>query len=163
MNEGYGDGRERERQNALVAAVGAIHRKERTVAEMHAWLSDRDIPEEIVDDVLSELIEVGELDDDRFAHAYAADKRDLSGWGSERIEAALVDRGLERSLAELASREDRDRQLERAIEQLVARHGIPSDEGDRARALSFLTRRGYEYELAYDAIRRAEREGEAAA
>lgn len=157
------DGRERERQDALVAAVGALRRRERTVAEMHAWLSERGVPEEVVDDVLSELIEVGELDDDRFAHAYAADKRELSGWGSERIEAALVDRGLERSLAELASREDRDEQLDRAVELLVSRHGPPADEPSRARALSFLTRRGYEYELAYDAIRRAEREDGAVA
>jgi regulatory protein len=152
-------GRERERRDALAAAVGALRRRERTVAEMHAWLLERSIPGDIVDDVVSDLIEVGELDDDRFAHAFAADKRELSGWGSARIEAALVDRGLERSLAEAASREDREEQLERAAGLVLARHGVPEDEGSRARALSFLTRRGYEYELAYDAIRRAEDEG----
>ncbi len=157
------DGRERERQDALVAAVGALRRRERTVAEMHAWLAERAIPEDLVDDVISDLVEVGELDDDRFAHAFAADKRELSGWGSARIEAALVDRGLERSLAEAASREDRDEQLERAAALVLARHGVPGDEPARAKALSFLTRRGYDYELAYDAIRRAEGEGRRAA
>jgi regulatory protein len=130
---------------------------------MHAWLAERGMPEEIVDDVVSELIEVGELDDDRFAHAFAADKRELSGWGPERIEATLVDRGLERSLAEAAGREDREEQLDRAAELVLGRHGPPEDEPARARALSFLTRRGYDYEVAYDAIRRAGREGEAAA
>ena len=30
---------------------------------------------------------IGELDDERFAHRYAEDKRELSGWGSERIRA----------------------------------------------------------------------------
>jgi len=150
-------GRERERQDALVAAVGALRRRERTVAEMHVWLREREVPEDVVDDVISDLIEVGELDDDRFAHAFAADKRELSGWGSARIEAALVDRGLERSLAETASHEDRDDQIERAVALVLARHGAPEDETERARALSFLTRRGYDYELAYDAIRRAER------
>jgi regulatory protein len=157
------DGRERERQDALVAAVGALRRRERTVAEMHAWLRDRSIPEDIVDDVISDLIEVGELDDDRFAHAFAADKRELSGWGSERIEAALVDRGLERSLAEAASAEDREEQLTRAAGLVLARQGVPADEESRAKALAFLTRRGYDYELAYDAIRRAERDGPGAA
>ena len=151
------DGRERERQDALVAAVGALRRRERTVAEMHAWLSERSIPADIVDDVISDLIEVGELDDDRFAHAFAADKRELAGWGSARIEAALIDRGLERSLAEAASLEDREEQLERATGLVLARQGAPADEPERAKALSFLTRRGYDYELAYDAIRRAER------
>jgi regulatory protein len=129
---------------------------------MHAWLAERGLEEDVVDEVVSDLIEVGELDDDRFARAFAADKRELSGWGSERIEAALVERGLERSLAESASREERESQLERAAAQVLARQGVPADEPARAKALSFLTRRGFDYELAYDAIRLAEREGEAA-
>jgi regulatory protein len=156
-------GRERERQEALAAAVGALRRRERTVAEMHAWLRERAIPEDVADEVISDLIEFGELNDDRFAHAFAADKRELSGWGAARIEAALLDRGLERSLAEAASREEREEELERAAGLVRARHGVPADEAERARALSFLTRRGYDYELAYDAIRRVESGGERAA
>ena len=64
--------------------------------------------------MIAELVEIGELDDERFAYAFAEDKRELSGWGSERIEAALADRGLGRSLAERAAAEPRDAQLERA-------------------------------------------------
>jgi len=153
---------ERERQAALVAAVRALRRRERTVAEMHSWLIERYAEEGVVDDVISELIAVGELDDDRFAHAFAADKRELSGWGSERIEAALNERGLERSLAESASSEDPEDQLERAVGLLATRPGALEEEAERARALAFLTRRGYDYELAYDAILRARREATAA-
>lgn len=148
---------DRERSAALNAAVGALQRRERTVRELHEWMLGRGLEGDLVDDVLAELVEVGELDDERFAFAFAADKRELSGWGSERIEAALVDRGLDRSLAERAAGEPRDSQLERAAE-LLRRRGEPlEDEGSRTRALSFLTRRGYEYELAYDAIRLTER------
>ncbi|MBA2523301.1 MAG: RecX family transcriptional regulator [Solirubrobacterales bacterium] len=157
------DAGEREQQDAFARAIGALRRRERSVAEMHAWLIERGVAEGVVDDVISELIEVGELDDDRFARAYADDKRELSGWGPERIEAALVDRGLERSLAESASGEDWDEQLERAVAQLGRRAGPLEDEGGRARALSFLTRRGYDYELAYEAIRRAGGREDAAA
>ncbi len=148
---------QRERDAALNAAVGALHRRERTSAELHAWLSGRGIEVDLVEDVIAELIEIGELDDERFAFAYAADKRDLSGWGAERIEAALADRGLGRSLAERAASEPRDAQLERAVGLLEGRGTDLSDEAERSRALSFLTRRGYEYELAYDAIRQSER------
>ena len=145
------------REKALTTAVGALHRRERTSAELHAWLSERGIDEEIVEDVIGELVEIGELDDERFAFAYAEDKRALSGWGTERIEAALVDRGLGRSLAERAAAEPRDAQLERAVELLERRGADLGEEAERTRALSFLTRRGYEYELAYDAIRASER------
>lgn len=154
---------DREAEAAFGSAIGALRRRERTVAEMYSWLEERGLPGDVLDEVISELIAVGELDDDRFAYAFAADKRELSGWGSERIEAALVDRGLERSLAESASGEEREGELERAVGLLANRPGALSDEGERARALGFLTRRGYEYELAYDAIRRAEREQSAAA
>lgn len=146
----------REREAALGAAIAALRRRERTFAELHAWLCDRGIDEELAGEVVAELVEIGELDDERFAHAFAEDKRALSGWGSERIEAALVDRGLGRSLAERAAGEPRDAQLERAAALLTRRDDDLTDEAGRARALGYLTRRGYEYELAYDAIRRVE-------
>lgn len=145
----------RERQEALGAAIGALRRRERTVAELHAWLLERGTDEDLAGEVVGELVETGELDDERFAFAFAEDKRALSGWGSERIEETLVGRGLGRSLAERAASEPRDAQLERAVELLVARGEDLDDEAGRSRALGFLTRRGYEYELAYDAIRRA--------
>lgn len=146
-----------DRQEVMNAAVGALHRKERTIAELDRWLRERDIDDELVEEVITELVEVGELDDERFAFAYAEDKRDLSSWGSERIEAALVDRGLSRGLAERAAAEPWDAQLNRAVELLATRDDDLAEEPGRARALSFLTRRGYDYELSYDAIRRSER------
>lgn len=150
---------DRERSAALNAAIGALHRKERTAAELHGWLLERDLDRDLVEEVIAELVEAGELDDERFAFAYASDKRDLSGWGSERIEAALMDRGLGLALAERAAAEPRDSQLARAVELLRRRGKSPEDGESRNRALSYLTRRGYEYELAYDAIREAERAG----
>lgn len=147
---------ERDRGTALADAIGALRRRERTVAELHGWLLERDIEEELAGEVVAELVEIGELDDERFAFAFAEDKRALSGWGSERIEAALVDRGLGRSLAERAALEPREAQLDRAAGLVAGRGEDLSDDAARARVLGFLTRRGYEYELAYDAIRRAE-------
>lgn len=139
------------------AAVGALRRRERTVAELHEWLLARGLEEELVEDVVAELVEVGELDDERFARAYAADKRELAGWGAERIAATLAQRGLDQGLAERAADEPRESGLARAAE-LLRRRGEPLEtEGARTRALAYLTRRGYDYELAYDAIREAER------
>lgn len=158
MDDRITEGEKRSREAAMVDAVGALRRRERTVAEMHEWLTARDVRADVIDAVVSDLIEVGELDDDRFAHAFAADKRELSGWGPERIEAALVERGLERSLAESAALEEHSEQLDRAAELVRRRFGAPADDGERSRALAFLGRRGYDYELAYEAIRRAGRD-----
>lgn len=150
------DGRELEA--ALTAALGSLSRRERTVEEMREWLLERGFAPELVGEAIGQLVELGELDDQRFAFAFAADKRDLAGWGSERIAQGLLDRGLSRDLVERASAEEREAQVRRAAEQLAQRGGGLDAERERSRALAFLTRRGYDYELAYDAIRLAERE-----
>ena len=148
----------RELEAALTAGLGAIQRRERTVAELRTWLREREIEAEVVEAALAELIQLGELDDERFAFGFAEDKRELAGWGAARIEAALLDRGLDRGLVERACVEGRDSQVERAAAQLRRRGEHLGGDRERARALSYLTRRGYEYELAYDAIRALERE-----
>lgn len=153
----------REVESALSKALGALQRRERTTAELYGWLIERDIPSHVAEDAIAELAEIGELDDERFAFAFAQDKRDLSGWGGERIEAALIDRQVGRGLAERASAEPRNAELDRAIGLVLARGEDLGDERARARVLSFLTRRGFEYEIAYDAIRDAGRPGSSAA
>ncbi len=150
-------------QDVLGKALGALRRRERTASELHAWLRERDCDEDLAEDVIAELVELGEIDDERFAFAYAADKRELSGWGAHRIAAALTERGIGPGLAERAASEPREAELERAVELVVAKGEDLADERGRARALSHLTRRGYEYELAYDAVRRAEGNGSRAA
>jgi regulatory protein len=150
-------GGDRQLEGALGKAVAALRRRERTTAELHGWLLERGYGEEVAEAVIAELVEVGELDDERFALAYAADKRDLAGWGAQRISAALRTRGIGAALAERAAEEAREDQLERAVE-LVRRKGEDLDDADGcARSLAHLAGRGYEHELAYEAIRRARR------
>ncbi len=154
---------DREVESALTKAIGALRRRERTIAELHAWLLDRGVGAEVAGEAIAELVEVGELDDRRFAFAFADDKRELAGWGGERIEATLLDRGIGRELAQMAAAEPRESELERASELARSRGEDLGDERARARVLAFLTRRGYEYETAYDAIRRAGRAESSAA
>lgn len=98
-----------------------------------------------------------------FSRRYAEDKRDLRGWGPDRIAAALRDREVSEELINAAvSDEDADHVLERAIEVLEGAGAQIEDEPSRARALSLLARRGYPLECAYDAVRAVERRSEAA-
>ena len=154
---------EREFEAAVGKALAALARRERTTTEMRDWLVERGVPGEVAEDAIAELVEIGALDDERFAHAFAADKRELSGWGAERIEAALVERGIGRSLAERAGFEPRSEELSRATELALSRREDLGDERARSRVRAYLTRRGFEYELAYDAIREAAKSDSAAA
>ena len=143
---------------ALEAAISALRRKERTTAEMVQWLGRRGYGSDQVQAAVDALNEIGELDDARFARAYAEDKRELRGWGAERIGEELTARGVAPELIEAALEGDTDAaEVERAERLLALRDRPIAEEGDRVRALGFLARRGYGLEVAYEAIRRASR------
>src|SRR5215204_5164755 len=89
-------------KEAFERAVGALGQHERTTAELEAWLGERGYPATEVADAVERLIAIGELDDERFARRYAEDKRELRGWGADRIAEALRRRGLADSLIEAA-------------------------------------------------------------
>lgn len=142
-------------QDAFKRAVGALGRRERSVAELREWLAAR-APQPVVEEVIERLLAMGGLDDERYASLYAEDKRQLSGWGPERIRDSLGARGVPAATIDAAVEpESRDDQLERAAALLIERGGeLESDAGKR-RALAFLGRRGFELELCYEAVRRA--------
>jgi regulatory protein len=155
--------RDPEHEAALLAGLGALGRRDRTVAELRGWLADRGAPEEAIEAAIAELIEIGELNDERYAEFFCADKRDLAGWGPERISATLADRGVDPRLIERYVHEERESQVERARALVITRNDDLSEDAGRARSLAFLNRRGFDYEVAYDAIRAAQRDRPAAA
>lgn len=125
---------------------------------MTEWLRERVGDEREVEAAIGALIESGGLDDARFAEAFAADKRALKGWGPERIRRALEARGIASEHVDSAlAAETPGQELDRAVELLAGRGQQLDSEAERSRALSFLARRGYAHETAYEAVRRCER------
>ena len=154
----------RDRRDAYELALRALGHKERTESELRVWLAEREVAEAEIEEVIALLAEAGAIDDASFARRYAEDKRELVGWGPDRIRTVLQGRGVaaEHIDAALAA-DDQDRQLERAVALLSDRGMSCSSERERERALGLLVRRGYALELAYEAVRAAERgSGEAA-
>jgi regulatory protein len=137
-------------------ALAALRRKERTTRELAEWLARRGFGHDDVEAALSRLAAAGELDDERFAHRYAEDKRALSGWGAERIRDALLAKGIDSATAHAAVGSDAHAdQLERARALLARRGRALTGNAERQRALAYLARRGYDYEVAYEAVRQA--------
>jgi regulatory protein len=143
---------------ALSLALKALDRKERTVAELGRWLRARGVGSDEVEEVVDRLVSTGVLDDARYARRYAEDKRTLRKWGSERIRAALLERGVSPDDVELALDDlGGEAEVELAVGLLRERGTELEDAPQRQRALSLLVRRGYDSEVAYEAIRRARR------
>ena len=141
-------------EDAFELALRALGRKERSTRELAQWLAERGVDAADVEAVVARLTEDGALDDERFALRYAEDKRELAGWGAERIRDALLARGIAPEHIEAAVAADSATvQVQRASELLARRERGIESQADMASALGFLTRRGYAYEIAHQAIR----------
>ena len=146
-------------ETALQRAYRYLGHRDRTVAELRKYLVGKGIPEEIAGDAIDELIEQGYVDDARFARQFAEDRRNLDSWGSDRIERRLLELGVPREHIAAAVAEGAEDELGVAVELLRRRFPAPPEtDRDRERALGLLVRRGYDLELAYDAVRALGRE-----
>lgn len=154
------DGPEGQIERALGIAYSYLNKRERTAAEVARRLRREAFGPETITQTLTLLHDEGTLDDRRFARLFIDDKRALESWGSERIRGALIQRGVDSDTVakalddgggELASPSESER--ERALALLRSRFPErPRDRRERDRALGVLLRKGYEPELAFEAL-----------
>ncbi|MFN8176136.1 MAG: regulatory protein RecX [Solirubrobacteraceae bacterium] len=157
MSAAQGPAREARVEHALDLALRYLGPRDRTVAEVRARLERSEVREPALAEALARLEALGALDDDGFAARFAEDRRALDGWGAERIARRLRERGIERELAESVAAPAGGRDGELAAALAVLERRFPSPPGDarreRERAYGVLVRKGYDPELAADAVR----------
>jgi regulatory protein len=147
-------------QHALDLAYRFLGHRDRTAAEVRERLNAEGIDPALVDGAVDELHHLGYLDDARYAQRFAEDRRTIDAWGAERIERRLLALGVDPALIAAALDErGAGEELEAALAVLRRRFpAAPADDRARDRALALLVRKGYELELAYDAVRAFERD-----
>ncbi len=152
--------REVEAQRALDLAYRYLGRRDRTVVEMRRHLEGKRVEPDLIDEAVAELLEQGYLDDARYARRFAEDRRSLDAWGADRIEQRLLSVGVDRAdIAAALAAQDGAGELEAAVELLRRKVRVPpADDRARERALGMLARKGYDLDVAYDAVRAFERE-----
>jgi len=143
-------------ERARALAWRAIGRRERTELELRGMLAEKRVAPEEADVVVRELLDGGFVDDAAFARRFADDRRRLDAWGAERIGRRLRALGVApEHVAAALGEQDHDGELEAALALLQKRVGaVPQTARERDRALGMLVRKGYELELAHDALRR---------
>lgn len=143
-------------ERALAIAYRYLNSRERTRAEMRAHLQGKGIDPHDAERSIKALAEQGHLDDARFARLFVQDKRELDEWGSDRIRQVLRSRGIDPEVVEEAlieRKQDSGGEVDRAIAILSRRFPSPTgDRRERERALGVLLRKGYDSDLALEAI-----------
>ncbi|MDX6707666.1 MAG: regulatory protein [Solirubrobacteraceae bacterium] len=142
-------------EQALEIGYRHLAKRDRTEAELRRHLAGREVQEATIDAAVQELVRQGSLDDARYARVFAEDRRSLDGWGPQRIERKLLAAGVDGDLVAIAlSARDRADELDAAVVLLRRRYReLPAADRERERALGLLVRKGYDLELAYDAVR----------
>jgi regulatory protein len=143
------------RQRALDLAYRYLGQRDRTVTEVRRYLEGKRVDPATIDEAVADLGDQGYLDDARYALQFAEDRRTLDDWGTERIERKLRNAGVAADLVDAAlAAQDASAELEAAVGLLRRRfREPPADDRERNRALGILVRKGYDLELAHDAIR----------
>ena len=148
-----------EQRRAVDLALRAVNARERTEHELRAFLERRRLDAPVIEAAIAEMLNLGFVDDTGYAQRFADDRRLLDQWGSERIARDLARRGVDRDAIEGAlSSVERGDEMQAAVELLDRRYKSPFEgDRDRDKAWRMLVRRGYEAEVAYEAVRRHER------
>ena len=150
-------------QRAFEIGLGFLAKRDRTVAETRRRLEAEGVASGDAEAAIEALVEQDYLDDARYARRFAEDRRSLDGWGSARIEQRLRAVGVARDFIDAAVTRSWEAELEGAIALLRRRVPAgPRDRQERDRALGMLLRRGYDFELACDAVRAHARQRRAA-
>jgi regulatory protein len=107
-----------------------------------------------IDEALATVAEQGYLDDARYARRLVEDRRAIDGWGVGRIRARLEAAGIDGELIdELLAGFDHASEVAAAEAVVRRRCKLPlTGDRERQRAFGLLVQRGFDSEVAYEAV-----------
>ena len=145
---------------AWTLALQAIGRRSYSVAQLRTYLTRKGIGPETIEAVLSELQEKGYLDDRTYATFFASDAVRLRRQGRRRIDLELEKRGISPELREeiLAALFSEHAETDVALSALAKRfsRGDLDNPASRNRAIRFLQRKGFGWDVIREALERLE-------
>jgi len=148
---------EEQAQRAKDICLRLLTARPRTRAELRQALLRKEVTEEVADQVLGRLDEVGLIDDAAFAEVWVRSRHTYQGLGRRALAMELRRKGVDdETAAEAVATVDSEAEEERA-RQLVRKRirSLPTgDETSRIRKLvGMLARRGYPEGLAFRVVR----------
>ncbi|GAB4325170.1 MAG: hypothetical protein Kow0010_07560 [Dehalococcoidia bacterium] len=138
------------------AALRLLDHRARSEQEMRTRLSMRGFSDTLIEEEIARLREAGLVDDRQFARAWVEERSRMSPRARRMLRYELVARGIEPGAAEDATRDmdDLDAATRIATRKALSMRGKDHEE-IRRRVLSLLQRRGFDWDVASDALEAA--------
>jgi regulatory protein len=145
-----GDEKDKECTRATNIAYRYLSYRPRSYSEVEKKLRDKGFGDVTVGTVLSNLIRLGYVDDEKFADQWAQSRVRLRGLGRRRIEQELRDKGVDRDTARRVLDDVLTVDLEietarRAAERKLTTMRTLDRETRRRRLAGFLERKGFSF------------------
>ncbi len=138
---------------ALVKAEGFCAYQERSHQEVRDKLYSYGLHRSDVEDILTQLITSGFLNEERFAKAFAGGKFRIKHWGKNKIENELKKRGISTRCIQTGLKEIDGPDYRKTLKQLIAKKTRSLTEQNlfkkRDKVARFVIGKGYEPELAW--------------
>jgi len=140
---------EKRKAPAMEVALGALARRARSAAEIDAFLRRKGYGATDIAGVVARLKELGYVDDAQYALSLATRLAAERGWGPRRVREELARRGVTGEIVEAALERAAEEgagpaaSLDRALEKLIRRHGVPRERREQNRIRAALLRRGF--------------------
>jgi regulatory protein len=133
---------------AYQRAIKLITYRDRSIAEIRQSLHQKQIPEEIIENVINRLGENGLLDDKRFANLWIENRNEFRPRSHRMLTLELQKKGIsEDIISQVLENTTADEELAHKAAQKQIRRYMTLEWQDFRRKLgSFLARRGFSYE-----------------
>lgn len=148
--------REERRANAHEAALRLLDSRPRSEHEMRTRLALRGFDPDTIAAEIERLRNAGLLDDQRFARAWVEDRKRVSPRGTAMLRYELLGRGIDPEAVDAAvdGIDDLETATRLALQRGQRYTSLPHEEF-LAKVGGFLRRRGFDYQVTAEALRRA--------
>lgn len=133
-----------ESRRAYSAALRLLTLRAHAEKELRTKLSKK-YNSEAVDFAVDKCRDLGFIDDEAFAHAYAEELHRKKHYSAARIKRELNFKGIDREMAEIAVEGLDISEIKAIIDLLNTKYSAASDEKQQRRAVAALVRLGYDY------------------
>lgn len=129
----------------------------RSRSELAAVLKKKNVPQPIADDLLNRFEDVGLIDDEAFARAWAQSKAVSGGLAPRAISMQLRQKGIDPEIIALVVAEigqaDQEQAAVRLVQKKLRSMSALDEQTKTRRLLAMLARKGYAHELAFKVVR----------
>lgn len=145
-------------ERAKSRAINYISGKLKTKYEVRLKLKEKDFTEDIIDEVIDILEKEEYLNDRLYCEVFIEDKKQLNGYGKNKIKSLLIQKGISKSVFEdFLDEFEYEEEFDNALKMGIKKMNLLSNEEDifkkKQKLINYLAYRGFSFDVINDVLR----------